>query len=77
MRTSADKQTKIQTFTVKKCPDCYTNLTLDAVFCISCFKKVGKVDKLGMARRPVDWRAYTICGISWLVFILYVWWAFF
>ncbi len=61
----------------KKCPYCYTHLSLDAKICFSCKRKVGKVEKHGMAKIPVDWISYIVCLIAWLGFFLYIWWAFF
>jgi len=61
----------------KKCPDCFTHLSLDATVCPYCKKKVGKVDHQGMAKKPVDWKAYLICLLCWAGFGLYMWWAFF
>ena len=61
----------------KKCPYCYTHLPLDVKICFSCKKKVGKVEKHGMAKKPVDWISYIVCLIAWLGFFLYMWWAFF
>jgi hypothetical protein len=64
-------------FSVKKCHSCNTPLTLDAKICYSCKRKVGKVDRHGIASKPTDWKGYTICIISWVIFIVYVIWAFF
>lgn len=64
-------------FDLKRCPHCSVELPLDTMLCSNCKKKVGKVDKLGRAREPVDWKAYTICVFSWLLFVFFVWWGFF
>ena len=44
--------------------------------CVSCKKKVGKIDKYGMAQKPVDWLSYVRCLLIWCAFCLYIWWAF-
>ena len=63
-------------YTVKRCPECFTELALDATVCVSCKKKVGKVNSYGIAGKPVNWFAYAMCSASWIVFLLYIWWAF-
>ena len=64
-------------FTTKKCPFCYVHLPLDVKFCETCKSRVGEVDKLGFAAKPVDWKGYVIAAISMAVFALFAWWAFF
>ena len=63
-------------FVSKKCPECLTSLPLDATQCTSCKKKIGKVNKNGIAKLPIDWMSYLICVLSILGFCLYIWWAF-
>jgi hypothetical protein len=65
------------TFRTKRCPDCSTELPLSAVRCTGCGNQVGPVDAQGRAQKPVDWRAYAVCVVSWIAFGLYAWWAFF
>ncbi|MEW5908397.1 MAG: hypothetical protein AB1659_01200, partial [Thermodesulfobacteriota bacterium] len=62
---------------IKFCPNCGIELPLRAKECFSCHTKVGKRDRFGRAKRPIDWIAYATCIISWLVLIVYCWWAFF
>jgi len=64
-------------FSTKKCPYCQTHLPVDAHVCSVCNKKVGKVERYGVARKPTDWISYVVCIIAWIVFFVYVWWAFF
>ncbi len=64
-------------YTTKRCPECFTYLTVDAKVCSSCKKKVGPVNKHGIAKKPFDWLTYTICLIAWLGFGFYIWWYFF
>ena len=61
----------------KRCAYCSTQLPLDATVCTECKQKVGKVDALGRAKKPINWMAYIICVITWAIFIGYLWWAFF
>jgi hypothetical protein len=64
-------------YTYKKCYDCLKELTLDAKVCFSCGNKVGPVDKNGIAKRPIDWKAYAVAFLAGLGFCYYMWWAFF
>jgi ribosomal protein L40E len=61
----------------KKCPECYVHLPLNARECHACKAKVGDVDKLGFAEKPVDWLGYLVAGVSILAFSVFMWWAFF
>lgn len=61
----------------KKCPECLTLLPASAKVCTGCQRKVGPVNRYGMARRPVDWKGYTICLLAWAALGIYIWWAFF
>jgi hypothetical protein len=45
--------------------------------CPGCGIKVGKVDRFGRAKEPIDWAAYAICVVSWLMFGFFLWWGFF
>lgn len=64
-------------FSTKKCPWCFTHLALDAVRCDACHKRVGEVDKLGFAKKPVDWAGYFVAAVAIAGFCLFIWWAFF
>lgn len=70
-------QNKKKAFDLKRCPYCSVEIPLDLRLCPNCKRKVGRVDRLGRAREPVDWKAYTICVVSWLLFGFFVWWGFF
>lgn len=61
----------------KKCPECYNYVDLKEQVCPTCKTRLGDIGKHGMARRLINWKAYVISVIAWLVFILYVKWAFF
>ena len=65
-----------QGYETKKCPECFTHLPLKAEKCNVCNTRVGGVNKHGTAKKPVDWRGYTICFLAWLVLGIYIWWAF-
>ena len=77
MRTAMDNNNRSQALKTKKCPYCYTYLTIADEVCFSCKNKVGKVDKYGMAKTPVDWNAYIRALLMWCIFCLFVWWKFF
>ncbi|RJP84984.1 MAG: hypothetical protein C4518_17410 [Desulfobacteraceae bacterium] len=61
---------------VKRCPECFVSLPLDAKRCSSCNSRVGRADKHGMAIKPTHWISYIVCILSWTILILYVNWAF-
>lgn len=61
----------------KKCPYCSVPLALNATECFSCKKKVGKMNKHGIAEKPANYTAYIFCLASWVGFYLYMRWAFF
>jgi len=63
--------------TSKKCPECFGYIPAEAVRCPACGVKVGKAGAHGMAKKPINWKAYLVCLLSWIVFVLYMWWAFF
>lgn len=60
----------------KLCPECGTYLPVNSEECYNCGKKVGHVDELGMAKRPIDWKTNIYCIVLWLLFGFYIWWAF-
>ncbi len=60
----------------KKCPECYEYIPLDAKVCKSCKTKVGEIDKHGMAKRKTNWEANITAIVAWIIFFLYIWWAF-
>jgi len=68
---------KTRTHLTKKCPECYIYLPLHAQVCPACKTKVGDVDKLGFAEKPVDWRGYLLAVVSIVVFAIFMWWGFF
>ncbi|MDX2499075.1 MAG: hypothetical protein QNL14_01020 [Deltaproteobacteria bacterium] len=71
----SQSQKKIE-YTTKKCPDCYAHLPLSAKACHACQAKVGDVDKLGFAEKPVDWKGYAAAAIAIIVFAVFMWWGF-
>jgi len=72
-RGSSKNQKDIQ---VKRCPECFVNLPIDARECFSCHAKVGGIDKHGRAKKRGTWVSYLICIIAWALFIGYIKWAF-
>ena len=65
------------TYMTKKCPHCYVYLTLSASECYVCKAKVGDVDSIGFAEKPVNWLGYVVAGVAILVFVVFMWWGFF
>jgi hypothetical protein len=68
---------KLRLHSLKKCPHCFAMLSLDAKQCDACKKRVGKLDKAGFAKMPIDVKSYVYCVVSWTLFAFYIWWAFF
>ena len=60
----------------KRCPECFTNLPVDADRCTSCNQKVGKVTDSGLAERPTDWMSYIMAIIAVGAFCYFMWWLF-
>ena len=71
---STDQDLKYST---KKCPECYTYIPIDAQVCPSCKTRVGKVTRSGMAARKTNWKTIFICIIAWIVFAVFMKYAFF
>ena len=70
------KNEKPKTFSSKKCPFCSIYLPVHVRRCTSCHEKVGAPDKYGIAKKPVDIKAYVVAAAAIGVFALYIWWAF-
>ena len=77
MKEQKQKKKKRLTFEDKRCPECFARLPLETDFCSACCQKVGDVNKYGLAKKPINWRGYSICLVSMLAFGIYIWWAFF
>lgn len=65
-----------QTLVSKKCPWCLVYLPLEARVCHACKKKVGMMDRHGMAKKPVDIKAYIMAVLAIAGFVWYIMWAF-
>lgn len=63
-------------FKTKKCPYCSVVLGADDTICFSCRAKVGKANEHGIAEKPFDWMAYTLCILSIFAFAYFMWWVF-
>jgi hypothetical protein len=72
-KTQIDKADEI---IIKRCPECSVSLPLNATECFSCHAKVGSVDKHGKARKGINWISYIMCIVSWIIFFVYIKWAF-
>ena len=75
-KDSAAKKVETKTFTVKKCPYCYTYVAVKDMQCKACGKRVGAVDSSGWARKIVDWQAYLGAFVAVIIFLVFYWWAF-
>ena len=64
-------------YVTKKCPGCFAHLPLNAQTCHYCNKKIGDVDRIGFAEKPIDWYSYLAAVVAILVFCIFMWWAFF
>ena len=60
----------------KRCPECAVHLSIDATRCTDCGKRVGPVDKNGVARKAINYRAYAEMIIAFAALGLFVWWFF-
>ncbi len=70
-------KTQLQTDPTKRCPYCFTPLKLESEQCIECRNKVGPVNKLGLAKKPPNYKAYS-AAILWAVVLgIYIWKIFF
>jgi len=69
----AKKNAETVKFSSKKCWECLTHLPLKATVCSVCKKKVGKVNKFGIAEKPIDYKAYVICVFAFLLLFVFIW----
>lgn len=60
----------------KRCPECFDYVELDTTKCPKCKTRLGEVQKHGMAKRQVDWKAYAVFFVALLAFAAYIWWTF-
>lgn len=73
----AKEDQKKQAYTTKRCPYCFTPLKLTATHCVECRLKVGKINKLGLAKKPPNYKAY-LAAVLWVVILgIYIWKIFF
>ena len=75
-KDTAAKKVETKTFTVKKCPYCYTYMAVKDTQCKACGKRVGVVDSSGLARKLLDWRAYLGAIVAVALFLAFYFWAF-
>lgn len=70
------EKTKGSVHTTKKCPYCYVYAPLSATECPGCKRRIGNIDKIGFATKPVDWKAYLIAAVAFMALAVWIWWAF-
>ncbi len=75
-KDSAADKVETKTFTVKKCPYCYTYVAVKDMQCNACGKRVGVVDSSGWARKVFDWQAYLGAVVAVIMFLAFYYWAF-
>ena len=73
---SDDRNEKDFHYATKRCPFCYEYMPLSATRCPACRKGVGDVEKHGMAKKAVDWKAYGIAIAAVIALSVYIWMAF-
>lgn len=73
MSNNGDTKKEKSSGLTKVCPYCSTHLLVSATTCEYCKKKVGPVNKQGVAEKPTDWKAYTVCSIIWFALFVYFW----
>jgi len=62
----------------KKCPECFTYLSVETKKCSYCGRKLKKsFDKYGYSKKPLDWKSYFVFFFSFITVTAYMWWAFF
>jgi len=71
MATSPSKPTG-----TKRCPECSVHIPIDAVRCPDCGNRVGQVDKHGVARKAVNYKAYAEMILAFAALGFFVWWFF-
>ena len=63
-------------FKTKRCPECGVHIPVEATRCPDCHKRVGPVDKHGVGRKAVNYRAYVEMVLAFAAFGFFVWWFF-
>jgi hypothetical protein len=63
-------------YATKRCPECYTYVSLRTDRCPACKIRLGEVDHHGMARRTFNWSSYLTALLALAGFSVYIWWAF-
>lgn len=60
----------------KRCPECGVYIPVEAKRCPDCGKRVGPVDKHGVGRKAVNYKAYAEMAVAFIVLGFFVWWFF-
>jgi hypothetical protein len=72
MAEKTDRSDNRPGFSVKRCPYCSTYLGLEVIKCDDCGRRVGPADANGIAKKPVDWKAYVTAAIMVGVFVYFI-----
>ncbi len=67
------KEAETFKFSTKKCYECFTHLPLHATECYACKKKVGKVDRNGIAEKPADVKSYVVFALAFAALVVFLW----
>ncbi len=70
-------ETRHAASSTKRCPECSMHIPIEATRCTGCGKRVGQVDKHGVARKAVNYRAYAEMAIAFIALGVFAWWFFF
>jgi len=70
---AAAKKEKLRNYSTKKCYECLSHIPLNATECNICKAKVGKVNRIGMAEKPVDVKAYLGFVIAAAALAVFIW----
>ena len=76
LEMTSETKDKSLIYATKRCPECYTYVSLRVTQCPSCKSRLGEVDSHGMAKRTVNWTAYLSAFFALLVLSIYIWWVF-
>lgn len=68
-------ETKEFIHSTKRCPECFTYVSLRETACPSCNTRLGDVEPHGMAKRLVNWKAYLYAFIAVVAAGGYCYWA--
>ena len=69
-------ETKEFIHATKRCPECFTYVSLHETRCPSCNTGLGDVEPHGMAKRTIKWKTYLSAFIAVAILCGYFYWTF-